>query len=839
MSTSQQSHLFYAHVTALIKELLNQTLPFISAPYSIEVLCENHSNLTLNVEKFISALQTFLLSLATATPSGHALVACSPSLALPEPQQNEAERNRPSHSPGTGQFPVNTAVDDHAINGKNSTLGIHTASEVETDSIVRLVTHSTEEVRNFPSLLQRACELGAERAGVFKIIRCDELSIVHPPPDQMEDRVSLFTVSRLKNGTYQLKSRTARANIQFETNKTSSEPSSPPLDKKRRGCSLDDGVFLQESVDRFAKLLKDTARLKEVRYCVDLDAHLPELRARVGLPQTSSIWPLVGNRLDDTKDVVPGLHYPFAYKSHQTFGAPFACHIEDFHLISLNSLYWGRKVWIIVEPQDQTRLEDQLKGDVHPVYQCTQKVRHSCVYIPQRKLKEWGIRYHVISQLPGETIVVLPHVYHQGFSVGSTLAEAVNYAPSGWNTAGYIACNTTCPNPIPISKVEFLDKQQRTQAAFHVTAGTGLAAHSENELGRDLEGGTGPGQDQNTSKYRFREPKTTEEPENQARKSKQASETSILEKQKTLQRLASNCKDEKRNHGTSVGKPRNHLATKTSQTQSDEPKTRLAVAPEKRHLPSDENRPLKRPRFSTRETGGGSTSPASTVWQAWDARRTGYQQIRAVELWLRFQSADASLCTRSGRPHNTALRHYDILTTMVLAVGSCYAFHALQQVLIFVRQQKFTFIHDILDPNLATVVKAVDSIDSADNLSCYGRRYGLAQIARSFDDRARDLGGPAKVGKARAYASLIEDIWGISIPSGMQGQRLTKRGLLTSTDPTAVQWNRSKMRLSKMIAAGRRWWELQKRFGELSILLIPRNWAIGEPAVVVSDKRYI
>ncbi|KAK0664420.1 Lysine-specific demethylase 4D [Lasiodiplodia hormozganensis] len=119
-------------------------------------------------------------------------------------------------------------------------------------------------------------------------------------------------------------------------------------------------------------------------------------------------------------------------------------HVEDCHLASINYLYTGEKVWIIVEPQSGSRLEEKLaatgieKG-------CSQFLRHSARYVPRPLLDEWGISYKVVRQLSGEIIVTFPGAYHQGFSTGFTCAEAVNYAEADWSTAQYQFCSDRCP----------------------------------------------------------------------------------------------------------------------------------------------------------------------------------------------------------------------------------------------------------------------------------------------------------------------------------------------------------------------------------------------------------
>lgn len=85
---------------------------------------------------------------------------------------------------------------------------------------------------------------------------------------------------------------------------------------------------------------------------------------------------------------------------------------------------------------------------------CSQFLRHFARYIKRDTLDKWGVRYTLVRQLPGEVIMTFPKVYHQGFSTGSTVAEAINYAGEDWSTDGYRFCSSSCPEgSIPEDKL--------------------------------------------------------------------------------------------------------------------------------------------------------------------------------------------------------------------------------------------------------------------------------------------------------------------------------------------------------------------------------------------------
>ena len=69
------------------------------------------------------------------------------------------------------------------------------------------------------------------------------------------------------------------------------------------------------------------------------------------------------------------LHWPFTYHSDDKLGALFACHIEAYHLYSLNHLHVGRKFWIVIPTQYAQALEDYLQvSRVFQKPQCAQFV---------------------------------------------------------------------------------------------------------------------------------------------------------------------------------------------------------------------------------------------------------------------------------------------------------------------------------------------------------------------------------------------------------------------------------------------------------------------------------
>ena len=204
----------------------------------------------------------------------------------------------------------------------------------------------------------------------------------------------------------------------------------------------------QQAVDMFERRIKQRSGLKNVRYCSDVDARAPAERGRLGLPLDSPIWPLSGDGLARTRARVPGLHFPYAYKANASFGAIFAAHKEDYDLFSVNYLYQHRKVWIVIPRSAAGVLESMFRESASAVDLglCAQFVRHHASYVPLEVLDRWKVPYRIVQQNAGEAVLVFPGAYHQGFSVGETVAEAVNYADDDWDPASYAVCRSdACP----------------------------------------------------------------------------------------------------------------------------------------------------------------------------------------------------------------------------------------------------------------------------------------------------------------------------------------------------------------------------------------------------------
>ncbi len=281
-----------------------------------------------------------------------------------------------------------------------------------------------------------ARQLGAESVGGCKVI-------LPSPPDtgpqwrQAKPKGYNYSAERQDNGTFRI---FREEGYTHTISGTDSEFSA---------------LMSDEAIRRFEALLEKG--LEDVHYCTDISLRTERDRTRFGLPQ-SRIHPLKGNQLYHTRYEVPGIHWPYGYGS-PGFGAPFSAHHEDFELLSVNDLWKGRKLWLLISPESKLKLESKLKDTNPRLYtmECAQFLRHESTFILLSTLKAWEIRYSILDQRSHEIIITFPNAYHQGFSVGYTLAEAVNYADTSWNIEKYRDCSDRCPSStIPRYMMEFL-----------------------------------------------------------------------------------------------------------------------------------------------------------------------------------------------------------------------------------------------------------------------------------------------------------------------------------------------------------------------------------------------
>ncbi|KAL6919747.1 hypothetical protein ACHAPO_008740 [Fusarium lateritium] len=284
---------------------------------------------------------------------------------------------------------------------------------------------TVQQWSDFSANLAFARSLQAENHGCFKIVLPEELVEDLPEKDSQKVPANAYRPTQIKKNSF-WRVETVSSVGSFNSSVTGPQ------------CK----VSAIQAIDQLRKLYRknDRKQIRNVRYRADVPAWTPEQRREAGVPEQSPIYPLKGDKLDKTKAIIPGIHTPYVYESGPYFGASFQIHAEDFRLVSLNHLYKGRKIWIVVPSTAVDVAEEALgrKG------KCSQFMRHRAEFFFPQKLEKLGIPFRIIDQRPGETIVILPDAYHEGFSTGYSIAEAKNYADNDWTTETYQECEVKC-----------------------------------------------------------------------------------------------------------------------------------------------------------------------------------------------------------------------------------------------------------------------------------------------------------------------------------------------------------------------------------------------------------
>lgn len=336
----------------------------------------------------------------------------------------------------------------------------------EWDGEVLLLRPSADQWDDFPALLSYARGLGAEKVGAFKVEVPESLRYDGPQaqPDNDARKCFKYRVQALKNDTFRVKLNATTAVFR-------PSPSSLP-----------DSSSVEQAAERLEELLQSDQKLNGVYYRTDIPVSDSAERAAAGLPDTCIIWPRQGDRLPRTKHKIPGLHSPFCYESADKFGAIFACHLEDFYLHSLNHLHVGRKIWKVVSPAHTKVFERMLKSsNMSIATDCAQFLRHASIYFQRGSLNQWDIPFTLIDQKAHEIVITLPEAYHQGFSTGYTLAEAVNYADCSWTPEGYRSCTSECPDhPITGDLMRFLGSEEEQEEQGDEDTENGADSNSQN-----------------------------------------------------------------------------------------------------------------------------------------------------------------------------------------------------------------------------------------------------------------------------------------------------------------------------------------------------------------------
>ena len=157
-------------------------------------------------------------------------------------------------------------------------------------------------------------------------------------------------------------------------------------------------------------------------------------------------------------DSMSGVVTPWTY-----FGSAFsifAFHNEDGNTFSSNlQLSGDPKIWIFLEPGQARELEGAIRA-LYPQYSdggtlCNDYLRHKSCFFTLSQLKQFGMRYTVVVQNPGEMIVTMPYAIHGGFNTGENCNVAVNMAAKSWLPYGLVAKTCACLTASAVMPMRF------------------------------------------------------------------------------------------------------------------------------------------------------------------------------------------------------------------------------------------------------------------------------------------------------------------------------------------------------------------------------------------------
>ncbi|KAL6876674.1 JmjC domain, hydroxylase domain-containing protein [Trichoderma novae-zelandiae] len=402
---------------------------FIAKLPSIYPISETEMSLTL--EQTSASLPVATegpIQEATAGLEEEKLEAVMPPYPVPEVEEtaeNEVELVRFGSSTENCSSPVTRSSRASSILSEPEASGISYSYDGPIGHQVLHLRPTPEQWSNFPAMLSFARSLHAEHDGCFKIVLPKELQEALPEKESQQAPANAYRIRQTNHRTFWQVS-TVPSDGTFSSSEPDAELSATP-----EQCFKSLKKLFNKSIDR---------QLRHIRYRVDVPAWTAKQRLEAGVPERSPIHPLAGDKLDDTKAIIPGVHTPYVYESAQHFGATFQLHAEDFRLSSLNHLYKGRKIWVVV-PSTAVDIAEEALGRKG---RCSQFMRHRAEFFFPEKLQKMGIPYRIVDQRPGETIVILPDAYHEGFSTGYTLAEAKNYADADWTPNTYQPCESSC-----------------------------------------------------------------------------------------------------------------------------------------------------------------------------------------------------------------------------------------------------------------------------------------------------------------------------------------------------------------------------------------------------------
>ncbi|KAI1842141.1 hypothetical protein JX266_011674 [Neoarthrinium moseri] len=204
----------------------------------------------------------------------------------------------------------------------------------------------------------------------------------------------------------------------------------------------------EDDVEReFWRLVTSIEETVEVEYGADIHctthgSGFPTAERNPSNPYSTDFWnlnimPLHPESLfRHIKSDISGMTVPWVYVG--MIFSTFCWHNEDHFAYSANYQHFGAtKTWYGIPAEDTQKFEDAMRAAVPELFETQPDLLFQLVtLLTPEHLKKAGVRVYALDQRAGQLVITFPQAYHAGFNHGFNFNEAVNFAPSDWESYG-------------------------------------------------------------------------------------------------------------------------------------------------------------------------------------------------------------------------------------------------------------------------------------------------------------------------------------------------------------------------------------------------------------------
>ncbi|KAL6704419.1 hypothetical protein ACN47E_008271 [Coniothyrium glycines] len=243
-----------------------------------------------------------------------------------------------------------------------------------------------------------------------------------------------------EGGVYSLKQFQEKAHLFKQVHFASKMPFDPIINAPR--------PVTEDDVEReFWQCVANLTETIEVEYGADIHttthgSGFPTIEKNPRDPYATDPWNLnilpyaPDSLFRHIKSDISGMTVPWLYVG-MVFST-FCWHAEDHYTYSANYQHFGAtKTWYGIPAEDADKFEQAMREAVPELFESQPDLLFQLVTLltPEQLMKA-GVRVFAIDQRAGEFVITFPQAYHAGFNHGFNLNEAVNFAPSDWESFG-------------------------------------------------------------------------------------------------------------------------------------------------------------------------------------------------------------------------------------------------------------------------------------------------------------------------------------------------------------------------------------------------------------------